>query len=78
MAKQNKDNEKARRQLRQLKEEYGLTWPEMAKVFERSLSAIEGWYQGKKSIPKPYEILIQTYIDSPQLFKKKKVSVIKK
>jgi replication initiation and membrane attachment protein DnaB len=37
MTKQNNENEKARNQLRELKEKYELTWPEMAKVFERSL-----------------------------------------
>lgn len=78
MKKPNRDNERARKQLRQLKEKYELTWPEVAKVFERSLSAIEDWYQGKKNIPKPYQLLMQTYIDNPQLFKKQKTSAFKK
>jgi hypothetical protein len=33
MTKQNKGNELARKQLRELKEKYGLTWLEMTEVF---------------------------------------------
>ncbi len=37
MTKQNKENEKARTQLRQLKEKYELTWPVMVEIFVWSL-----------------------------------------
>jgi hypothetical protein len=38
MTKQNKENEKARKQLRELKEEYELTWPDVAEVFGWALN----------------------------------------
>lgn len=38
MVKMNKENEKARRQLRELKEKYELTWPQMAGFFGWALN----------------------------------------
>ena len=67
-----KENEDARRKLRELKEKYELTWPEVAKIFGRGLGAIKSWYQGQNDIPKPYQMLIKTYLDNPQVFKKQK------
>lgn len=67
-----KENEAARRKLRELKEKYELTWPEVAKIFGRGLGAIKTWYQGQRNIPEPYRLLIQTYIENPQLFKSRR------
>ena len=68
----NKENEDARRKLRELKEKYELTWPEVAKLFEKALSSIEAWYQGKRSIPKTTRKLINIYHTNPSLFIKQK------
>lgn len=66
-----KENEDARRKLRELKGKYGLTWPEVAKVFRKSISGIEAWYQGKGNIPESYKELINIYLENSQVFSRK-------
>lgn len=70
-----KENEDARKKLRELKERYELTWPEVAKIFGRGLGAVKTWYMGLNDIPKPYQLLINTYLDNPQVFKKHKDTI---
>lgn len=53
MTKQNKENDQTRKQLRQLKDQHQLTWPQMAIVFDKSLSSIEDWYQNKSKGDSP-------------------------
>lgn len=67
----NKENKDARRKLRELKEQYGLTWPQVAKIFGKSLSTIEAWYQGKGNIPESYKELINIYLENSQVFNRK-------
>jgi len=55
--------------LTTFKEKYDLTWPELANVFGRSLSAVENWHK-RKMLPLPYKTLMQIYIDQPQMLKK--------
>lgn len=64
-----KENEDARRKLRELKEKYELTWPEVAKLFGRSLRAVENWASGQAKIPAPCKILILTYLNNPQIIR---------
>ena len=70
-SKVDKSNDQARKQLRKFKEMYELTWPQVAEVIGRSLSAIEVWYQNKKNIPEPCKILVNTYLDNPQVLKER-------
>lgn len=66
-----KENEDARRKLRELKEKYELTWLVVAKIFGKSLSTIEDWYQGKRNIPLSSKELINVYLENPQVFNRK-------
>ena len=49
----------------------------MVEVFGWSLGVVGVWYQNKKDIPEPYRMLIQTYIDNPQIFKKQMKNIIR-
>lgn len=72
-----KENEDARRKLRELKEKYEITWPEVARVFGRTPRTIEDWAGGQRNIPIPCRILIDTFLDNPQVFKKHKLKLYK-
>ena len=71
MNKQSRENEKARKGLRSLKEMYELTWPQVAKVFGKSLRTIENWAGGQNNIPPSDKELIRIYSENPDLFKDK-------
>lgn len=53
--------------LKEFKDKYELTWPEVAEALGRSLSAVENWYTNKK-IPLLYKKLLQIFIKYPNVY----------
>ncbi len=56
--------------LRQFKENFNLTWIEVAQVFGRKLGNIKNWYLNKFNIPLAYKVLLKIYLENPNLFDK--------
>ncbi|MGR3220939.1 MAG: winged helix-turn-helix domain-containing protein [Candidatus Anammoxibacter sp.] len=62
-----KGNKNDMKVLKEFKEKYELTWPEVAEALGMSLPGVEHWHTNKR-VPKPYKILIKIYVDNPQMF----------
>ena len=67
-----KGNKEDMRVLKEFKEEYQLTWPQVAESLGRSERAIETWYVNKK-LPQHFKVLIQIFTEYPDIYKRFKM-----
>ena len=56
------------RLLRRFKNQYNLTWPEVAKSLGVSVSRIQDMYSGNYKVPHYYVFMLRTYLRLPEVF----------
>ncbi|MGR3218218.1 MAG: hypothetical protein ACUZ8H_00180 [Candidatus Anammoxibacter sp.] len=57
--------------LKEFKEKYELTWPEVAEALGRKLRGVEEWNTNRK-VSMPCKILLQVFLDHPDIYRKYK------